>query len=322
MTGGRRRWPAGADARNDKQNMKTIISNNIAWIDISGPKEKDLENLKEKFKLHPFIVRQFLPSIQRPKIEEYPNQLFMVLHFPVFDSKKRETKPIELDFIVFPQTFITSHQGDIPSLEIFFEDCRIQEHHKSQYFKTSGHLLFGLLDFMIDACLPMLDHVAEKIDKIESQVFKGKEKEMLNEISLVKKDLIDFRRAIKPQRSVLEILEKKSPRIFSRETRHLAQEVIGSNIRVWNVLENLRELIISIEQTNNSLLSYKLSDIMKILTVISFITFPLSVIVGFFGMNLEQIPLIRHPLAWLFIILFMIFTAGIMLIYFKKKKWL
>jgi magnesium transporter len=303
--------------------MKTITSNNITWIDIENPKENDLENLKEKFRLHPFIAKQFLPSIHRPKIEEYPNQLYMVLHFPVFDSKKRETKPIELDFIITPQALITSHQKDIPSLKIFFDDCQVQDYHKNQHFKTSGHLLFGLLDFMIDSCLPMLDHVAEKVDEIEGRVFEGKEKEMLNEISLVKKDLIDFRRAIKPQRSVLEILEKKSLRIFSREIKPMAQEVIGSNIRVWNVLENHRELISSIEQTNNSLLSYKLSDIMKTLTIVSFITFPLSVIVGFFGMNIfGQIPFVEHRLAWLVILFFMFFSTSSMLIYFKRKKWL
>lgn len=302
--------------------MKTITSNNFTWLDIEKPKEKDLENLKEKYRLHPFIAKQFLPPIHRPKIEEYPNQLFIVLHFPVFDSKKRETRPAELDFIISPQVLITSHREKIPSLEVFFEDCRMQDYHKNQYFKSSGHLLFGLLDFMMDNCLPMLDHIAEKIDEIESRVFQGREKEMLSEIAVIKKDLIDFRRAIKPQRSVLEILEKKSSRVFSRETRPLAQEVIGSNIRVWNVLENHRELINSIEQTNNSLLSYKLNDIMEILTVISFITFPLSVIVGFFGMNLEQMPLIQRPLAWLIILLFMVFSAGLMFIYFKKKKWL
>ena len=266
--------------------MKKITANNITWINIQKPKQKDLDQLKDKFNLHPFITQQFLPPIHRPKIEEYPEQLFIVLHFPVRYSKKRRTKPVELDLIITPDTLITSHTEKIPDLETFFNDCQVQGYHQEQYFKSSGHLLFGLLDWLIDSCLPMLDQIDEKIDKIENQVFQGKEKEMLSKIAMVKKDLIDFRRAIKPQRSVLEILGKKSQRLFGQEIKPLSQEVIGSIIRVWNVLENHRELINSIEQTNNSLLSYKLSDIMKFLTVVSFITFPLSVIVGFFGMNI------------------------------------
>jgi len=304
--------------------MKTITANNITWIDIQKPKQKDLDELKEKFHLHPFISQQFLPPIHRPKIEEYPNQLFMVLHFPVYRHKTQHTKPVELDFIITPTTLITSHADKIPDLETFFNDCQLQNYHQTQYFRSSGYLLFGLLDWLIDACLPMLDHVSEKIERIEGHVFQGKEKEMLSKISLVKKDLIDFRRAIKPQRSVLEILEKKSQRLFGQELKSLAQEAIGSNIRVWNVLENHRELISSIEQTNNSLLSYKLSDIMKFLTVVSFITFPLSVIVGFFGMNVfDNIPIVRqNPFTWIVILVFMLISASIMVIYFRKKKWL
>ncbi len=304
--------------------IKKIEHNQITWIDIHKPEQKDLDELKENFKLHPLIVKQFLPPLHRPQIEEYPNQLFMVLHFPVYYEEKKETKPVEIDFILFNNTLITSHNKKVPALEVFLNDCQVQKYYQQRCFTSSGHLLFNLLDWLIDSCLPMLDHMTEKADQIEKEVFQGKEKEMLSEIAILKKDLIDFRRAIKPQRSVLEILEKKAKRLFGKEITPLSQEVIGSIIRVWNTLENNKELITSIEQTNNSLLSYKLSDIMKFLTVVSFITFPLSVIVGFFGMNMfANIPLIsQNNYAWIYILALMIITTLIMVIYFKKKKWL
>jgi len=309
--------------------MRNIITtNNIAWVDILNPKEKDLEYLKGKFYLHPKIAHQFLPPIHRPKIEEYPIpqkaiQLFLVLHFPVFDKKTRSTEPIELDFIVTPDFLITSHTKRIPALEIFFNDCKFQKYYQNSCFKTTGHLLFNLLDFLIDSCLPMLDHIAENIENIEKQVFQGKEREMLSEIAVVKKDIIDFRRAIKPQKSVLDLLYKKAERLFRKELKPLAQEVVGSNIRVWNTLENHKELIESIEQTNNSLLSYKISDIVKILTVISFVTFPLSVIVGFFGMNVfGELPSLQWKFTWLAILIFMIISSLLMLWAFRRKKWI
>ena len=185
-------------------------------------------------------------------------------------------------------------------------------------------MAFSLLDNLIDACLPMLDHVSEDLEEIEKHVFEGKEREMLHEIARIKRDLIDFRRAIKPQRSVLELFDKKAQRIYGMEIKRLSQEVIGSNIRVWNVLENHRELITSIEQTNNSLLSHKLSDIMKILTIVSFITFPLSVVTGFFGMNVyDSLPIVKsNPNAWWIILAMMLVSAITMFIYFKIKKWL
>jgi magnesium transporter len=304
--------------------MKIISFNNIDWIDIEKPKEKDLAELKEKYNLHPFIAKQFLPTINRPKIEEYPSQLFMVLHFPVFHPKTKQTIPEELDVIIMDHTLITSHQNEIPALKIFFDDCNVQDYHKNQYFKSVGSLLFGLLDFLIDSCLPMLDHVGDNIEKIEKKVFGGHEKEMVSEIAFIKKDLIDIRRAIKPQKPVLEVLEKKSRRLFGLESRRLSQEMLGSNLRVWNILENQKDLIESIEETNNSLLSYKLNEIMKVLTIVSFIFFPLSVIVGFFGMNVfDNIELISsNDFAWIFIFFLVVFTGMGMYIYFKVKKWL
>lgn len=304
--------------------MRKITANSTTWIDIQNPNQKDLDELKEEFNLHPFIAQQFLPSLRRPKIEEYPDQLFVVLHFPIYNPKTRQTKVAELDLIIIGETLITSHNDNIPSLKTFFSDCQLQDYHQARYFQSKGYLLFSLLDWLIDSCLPMLDHISEKIEGIEQNVFQGKEKEMLTEISIVKKDIIDFRRAIKPQRSVLELLTKKSHRFFGAQLKPLAQEVVGSSIRVWNVLENHRELISSIERTNNSLLSYKLNDIMKFLTVVSFITFPLSVVVGFFGMNVfGGYPRIGEGHnTWLIILVVMLISAGIMVVYFKKKKWL
>lgn len=304
--------------------MEKITVDNITWIDIAQPDENKLEELKEKYNLHPVIANQFIPSIKRPKIEEHGDQIFIVLHFPVYNKKTKQIKPVELDFILVQDTLITSHSESIPYLDTFFSDCELQDYHKDRCFKSPGHLIFSVLDWLIDSCLPMLDHIEEKIDVIENNVFEGREKEMLTEIALVKRDLIDFRRAIKPQRSVLDILEKKSKRIFSPAVRPMAQEVIGSVIRVWNVLENHNELINSIEQTNNSLLSYKLSDIMKFLTAVSFITFPLSIIVGFFGMNIfgGWTIIQEGRLTWLAILSFMILVTATMIIFFKKKKWL
>ncbi|MFH1611960.1 MAG: magnesium transporter CorA family protein [bacterium] len=305
------------------QNTKSIIANNITWIDIINPKQCNLDELKEQFHLHPMVSRQFLPPIHRPKLEEYPNHLFMVLHFPVYDEEKKENQSAELDIIITPNALITSHKSIIPSLDIFFNDCEHQEYHQKKYFQTPNHLVLGMLDWMIDECLPMLDHVSEEIFNIEKHVFEGHEKAMVTQISIIKRDLINFRRAIKPQQAILEILEKKYKRLYGPELKLLTQEVIGSNARVWNILENNQELINSLEQTNNSLLSYKLNDIMRFLTVISFITFPLSVIVGFFGMNIfGNIPIVEHPLSWLIIIAVMVVTTAVMVLYFKRKRWL
>lgn len=303
--------------------MEKIEHHNISWLDISFDESKKIETIDKKLHLHPFVARELPVPIKRPKIEEYDDYIFMVLHFPVFDRKTRTTHPVELDFLVSRAQVITIHPQEIPALKIFFDDCNLQDYLKKQYFKGAGVLLLSILDKLIDSCLPMLDHIQDNIDKIEQQVFAGKEREMLSEIAIVKRDLINFRRTIKPQRSVLEILAKKVNRFFADELTHLSQEVVGSNVRVWNTLENHKEMIEAIEETNNSLLSYKISNVVKILTIVSFITFPLAVIAGLFGMNVfDNIEFVKSPYTFWIILAGSLSVALMMVWYFKRKKWL
>ncbi len=300
--------------------MKQTTFNNVTWVDILGLSEKQANELKQELGLASSVHRELLTKQNRSKIEEYDNYIFIVLHFPVHNKETRATKPVELDFIVTPSRVITFQQQAIPALETFFETCDDHDDMKITYFRSAGYLLFSLLDKLIDSSMPMLDHLHEKIDKIEDQIFKGIEKDMLYEIAIVKNDVIDFRRAVKPQKSIYEILTKKAGRFFGHEVDHLTPEITGSNIRVWNTLENLKELIESLEETNNSLLSYKLSHIMKTLTIVSFITFPLSLIVAIFSMDV-RLPFLRSPYNWFGNVAFIVLAVAGLTSYFRKKKW-
>jgi len=269
--------------------MQKIEQNKTVWLNVPSPNTKDLLFLKEEFKLNIAVLEQL---------------------------------PIPIK-IITSSAILTIYQEPNPVLENFFDSLLHRPFIREEYFKGPDYLLFSILDKLIDSCLPMLDHIYEHIEEIEDKTFKGQEREMLSEISIVKRDIIDFRRTVKPKRSVLEILAKKTSRFFGQDIDFLSQEVIGSNIRVWNTLENHKELIEAIEKTNESLLSYKISNIMKILTLLSFITFPLSLIASIFAMNTAfNYSLIKEPLAFPLIMGSMIITVLLMYIWFKKKKWL
>lgn len=296
-----------------------IKNQNIAWLNFANPGEKELEFLNTELKIDPSVVKQLLKPNKRPKIEEYDDYLFSVMHFPVFDSQNRQTLPTELDFIIADGRLITIYQDPNPALESFFKDCEKDAALRNLYFKNTGFLLFSILDKLVDSCLPMLDHIHEKIEEIEKQVFSGKESRMLKEIAIVKRDIIDFRRTIKPQRSVLEVLARKDQRFFKENLEMISQEVIGSEIRVWNVLENHKEMIEAIEKTNESLLSFQISRVMHTLTYFSILLFTLTFITSFFSMKAIS------PVHFGGILL----PAGIMLLailiisaVFKWKKWI
>jgi len=306
--------------------MRQIKYNKLTWIDIENPKEKDLDFLREKIKLHPSTIHQYLPPLKQAKAEVFDDYLFIVFHFPVFDPKTRCTIAKELDIILAKDTLVTSHQGELPELKKLFENCLLHDTLRKRYLKkTISHLLFHLLDNLIDSCLPMLDHIAENIDKIEEEVFKQKEREIVSEISIVKRDIIDFGRIIRPQGVILEVLAEKLSEFFpkEKEIKFYSAELISSQKEVFRILNIHREMIDVLDSTNQSLLSYKTSSIMRILTVISFITFPLGVIAGIFGMNVfRHLPFVENPYTFWIIILSMIITVVAMIIYFKKKKWL
>jgi len=301
--------------------MQRITKNNLTWLNLAEPTTNELINIKDDLGLNKYVAGQLAIPIKRPKIEEYPGYLFLVLHFPVFNEKSRQTIPAELDFIVTKDIIVTAHQDPLPQLENLCHECSAGLNN-SEYFKNAGFLLYCILDKLIDSCLPMLDHISDHLDDIENKIFQGKEKEMLLEIAIVKRDIIDFRKTIKPQRLVLEILAKKTSRFFGDDFDFISQEVIGSNIRVWNVLENHKERVEAIEETNNSLLSNKITNILKILTLLSFITFPLSLVAAILAMNTPMPEFLDRPTAFWEVFAFMILLTVGMFWLFKKKGWL
>ena len=211
--------------------MQKVEHNKITWLNVPAPKTGDLLFLKDNFGLTTSVLKELATQLKRPKIEEYPGYIFLVLHFPVFNEKTRQTVPTELDFILTHTTIVTVYQDTNQILENFFTDCVNYPKGQSEYFQSTGYLLFCILDKLIDSCLPMLDHINDHIEEIEEKIFGGHEREMLSEIAIVKRDIIDFRRTIKPQRSVLEILAQKANRFFNQRLDFIAQEVIGSNIQ-------------------------------------------------------------------------------------------
>jgi len=303
---------------------KEITNNNIKWIDVINPNKDTVDFLKKDFKICPSILKEYVPKIKRPKVETYNKYLFVVIHFPIFNKKLRKTTSTEIDIILFKDTLITSHSDLLPELKKIFEKCNSNEQVKNYYLKNSAvELTFKILDKLIDTRMPMLDHVDDRINDIDEGIFNGDEKKMVGEIAIVKHDIISFRRTIKPQRMVLESLSRNIPKITNENLSRLSAEVIGSNIKVWNTLENHKEMIEALEHTNESLLSYKLNDTMKILTAFSVIMLPLSLMANVFGMNITNgMPFMIQPFGFWIVLFMMIIVTSISFLFFKYKKWL
>ncbi len=302
--------------------MKTITFGGLSWLDFENPDENSIRYIQENFNLHPLAIEEFITPTIRPKATEYQNCIFLTIHIPLFDAKERTTYPGELDIAITGNTLITGHRHKIYQLTDFFEKLHHSKGQQRVYMsKTPAHLLYHLLEILIESCFPRLDHIHKNIDDIERHVFNGDEKEMVREISIAKRDILNFRRALKPQRSILESLAQMETRFIPRELKPYYQDLIGTNIRLWSSLESAKETIESLEETNNSLLSNKLNLTMKVLTIFSAIMLPMTVYSNILAMSAD-IPFGDNPYGFWIHIGIMFIISLFTIIMFKLKKWL
>lgn len=302
--------------------MKQIKFDKITWVDFEDPSADDILYLQKSFNIHPLAIEEFTTPTIRPKATQYDSCLFLTIHIPLFDVKKRTTYPGELDIILNKDHLITGHTEKIYQLTEFFKKLGENEDRRRLYMnRAPAHLLYHILEILLESCFPKLDHIVENLNKIEDEIFKGNEKGMVFEISVVKRDILNFRRTVKPQRSVLESIIQKHDTFIPTDLKPYYQDLVGTNIRLWNALENAKETIESLEETNNSLLSNKLNLTMKVLTIFSAIMLPMTVYSNILAMSAD-IPFGKNPYGfWIHMgIMFLLSLFAITI--FRMKKWL
>lgn len=302
--------------------MHTVKYKNLTWHYFKEPNADDVLKIQKKYKIHPLIIEEFSTPTLRPKATQYDNCLFMSIHIPLYDTEIKTTYAAEIDIVICENTLITSHDKDIFQLADFFDGLKSSEKKRELYMNGSpGALLRYIIEMLLETCFPKLDHISKKLDHIETEIFAGHEKEMVFEISLVKRDILNFRRTMKPQRSVLESLAQKDFHLIEPELKQYYQDLIGTNIRIWNNLESAKETIESLEETNNSLLSNKLDMTMKVLTIFSAVMLPMTVYSNILAMS-AQIPFGNNPNAFWIHLAIMFILSICTISAFKINKWL
>ncbi len=306
-------------------NIQKIETKNFIWVDVSNPGDKEMKYLKEKFDFDDFYIEDCKADTQRPKLNATNNYLFMVLLFPVYNKKTRKIRSSEVDFFISSDYLITVHRNELSPIMNFFNMCKISEEKRDKYFTNNpATLLYEILDRLLRYCGPIIDKLNLNISSIEEHIFQGYERRMVREVLVSKTNIINFRKIMQVHRRIISQLLDKSSLFFSTDkTKVYFEELIEKSNEIWQQLENMRQSISAIEQTNNSLISFQLNDIIKILTTISAIILPISLIVGILAMNLEYMPAFtKQPNSFWYIVgsLVLIFFSIIYL--FKKKKWL
>src|SRR6266542_1718685 len=198
--------------------VETITAEGLRWVNIENPSPLECAWLEEHYDFHPLDLEDVMSRNQRPKIDEYPEYLFIVLHFPVFDKQVGRLNAGELDLFVGPDYVITLPNQPLKAVEYLFERCRTSEETREQYFsKGPGYLLYQIVDQSFDYCFPMLRKIGNKLEQLEEEIFIGRSEEIVRDISNVKQEIINFRKTIRPQRTVLRDLERTKQRYMAED---------------------------------------------------------------------------------------------------------
>jgi len=297
--------------------MKTITENNLTWTDIEKPVQKDLDWLKNNFNIHTIVLDELIPASQREKVEYFDNYLFLAMHVPVFHQAKKTTKPIELDFLIAENHLITIHNESIEPLKDFMKKCEEKSDLKSKCFsQTSGHLFYWISEELLNFAERQLAHIGKNINQAEDKIFKGKERDLIREISIIKRDVLDFRIAIRPLNRIFNSLVNRGINFWPEKSADLKiyfNDLISDYERVWNEIDNYAGTINALEDTHANLLSNKTNTIIRTFTILSFITFPAMLVAAITQMNSTNL--------WI-VAITIFFTSTFMWIYFKTKKWL
>jgi magnesium transporter len=260
----------------------------LTWIHLPAPTADEAGRLASRFGWHPLDLEDVLSKRQRPKIDEYPEYLFGVLHFPVYDKTVQRLNAGELDFFLGPGYLVTLPAVELLPVTRLFQRCSEDAELRENLFgKGSGYLLYHVLDDLFDYCFPILDKIGHKLDTIEDEMFEGRSEEVVRDISNVKQEIISYRKIIKPERATLRVLERHTRRFLPEELEVYFDDIVDAAERIWDLLDNYKEVVEGLESTNESVISHRQNDILRVLTVFSVILLPLTLITGLFGMNVH-----------------------------------
>jgi magnesium transporter len=309
--------------------LAELQSDGLTWIHLEAPSHEEAQLLAARFGWHPLDVEDVLSRRERPKVDSYTEEesagyLFAVLHFPVYNAAVGRLDAGELDMFLGPDYLVTLPTVEIKPVTRLFERCYANEEFRRTLFtRGSGRLLYELLDDLYDYCFPILDKIALKLRQIDEEIdeITPRAKERVRDIHKVKQEIISYRKIVRPQRPTLRQLERQIERFLPEELELYFDDIVDASERIWDNLDNYKEVVEALEDTNESLISHQQNDILYVLTIFSVVMLPLTFLTGLFGMNVH-FPGFNSANGFLVAIVSMVAVVVAMLGFFRWKRWL
>jgi magnesium transporter len=311
----------GAVEERTEPRISELSADGLTWVHGDRPGALEVSYLAERFGFHELDIEDVLSKRQRPKIDEYPEYIFVVLHFPFYDKTVRRLNAAELDIFLGPDFVITLPNVELLPVTYLFRRCEDDPELRADLFsKGSGYLLYHILDDLFDYCFPILDKIGAKLDSIEPAIFEERSEDVVRDISNAKQELIAYRKIIKPERATLRLLERSTQRFLPEELEVYFDDIVDASERIWDLLDNYKEVIESLESTNESFIFHKQQYRLQLLTVVTVILLPLTLLASIFGMNV-RVPGEGDMAAFWIILVIMLGLGAALLALFRWRRW-
>ncbi len=308
----------------DKKRLKALAKipeNTVRWMNVDGGcSEAALAALGEAFGIHPLVIENIANVNQRAKVEEYPGCLHIVAKMLYLSNPDEDELVTEhMNFVLGPNYVMTFGQTEG---DVFGEiRCRLAIEGTQVRGNGADYLLYQMLDALVEGYFDVLEAYKEKIDALEDSVMDKIEQEHLQEIRFLKREIIRVSRCIWPLRDVASLLNREAVPLIRPSTEPYLRDVYNHIVQAIDTTETCRDLLSGLADLHISNTSYKLNEIMKVLTIISTIFIPLTFIAGVYGMNFHYMPELTYRWGYAIIWGVMLVVAACMVYYFKKKKW-
>lgn len=302
-----------------KSIKSALNSGDRIWVDIENPDKKEMDILRDVFNFHPLAVEDCEHKLQRPKVDNYKDYYFVVLNeFTGGDINKHFTYS-QLYIFLGNNYIVTLHWN---ALKVIGDTMERIINGPYIFDRGIDFILYNLFDTLVDDYFPLADSIGDKIDKIEENILMNPGKQVQNDILVLKRNILKLRKVLSPQREVLNILLRHDFPLIKEENRLYYMDVYDHMLRIYDLLDTYMDLLTSTMDLYMSQISNRMNEVMKVLTMITTIMMPLSLIAGIYGMNFKFMPELETRYGYFAILGLMALIAGLEILYFKKKKWL
>lgn len=292
----------------------------LLWLDLEDVDDDDIDILTEIFNLHPLTIEDIIMANARPKVENFKEYMFLIMFsMECPDKNSGKVKTGEMNYCLGKNFLVTAHNGAISTLSMSKERVRKD----SPIIKNGADfLLYSVIDSLVDSYFPIIYEFDNAVDKVSDDLFTAPSNDTLKKIYTVKNEIVYLRRTIGPQADVISILARGDFQLISPANAIYFRNICDNLTRLNDIVGTSRDIVNGAMEVYVSIVSNRLNEIMKTLTVIATIMMPLTLIASVYGMNFKHMPELGSKYGYPTVILFMFILTASMLMYFKRRKWL